>query len=71
MEIGLAGPAFVFAAFGVGVWITVRAMLPDDRAGRVERAWHVLRLSLDRRRTDRRDRRRRDPAACRACRLSR
>lgn len=31
VEIGLAGPAFVFAAFGVGVWITVRAMLPDDR----------------------------------------
>jgi len=32
VEIGLAGPAFVFALFGVGVWITVRAMLPDDRA---------------------------------------
>jgi MFS family permease len=31
VEIGLAGPAFVFALFGVGVWITVRAMLPDDR----------------------------------------
>ena len=33
VEIGLAGPAFVFALFGAGVWITVRAMLPDDRAG--------------------------------------
>ncbi len=31
VEVGLAGPAFVFALFGVGVWITVRAMLPDDR----------------------------------------
>ncbi|HEX8485189.1 MFS transporter [Sphingomonas sp.] len=31
-EIGLAGPAFVFALFGVGVWITVRRMLADDRA---------------------------------------
>lgn len=31
MEIGLAGPAFVFAIFGAGVWITVRTMLPDDR----------------------------------------
>ena len=31
VEIGLAGPAFIFAAFGVAVWITVRAMLPDDR----------------------------------------
>jgi MFS family permease len=31
VEIGLAGPAFVFAVFGVGVWITVRTMLPDDR----------------------------------------
>ena len=33
VEIGLAGPAFAFAVFGVGVWVTVRAMLPDDRAG--------------------------------------
>jgi MFS family permease len=32
VEIGLAGPAFVFALFGVGVFFTVRAMLPDDRA---------------------------------------
>ena len=32
IEIGLAGPAFVFALFGIGVWITVRAMLPDDRS---------------------------------------
>ncbi|PVE59231.1 MFS transporter [Arthrobacter sp. TPD3018] len=31
IEVGLAGPAFVFAVFGVGVWITVRAILPDDR----------------------------------------
>ena len=31
VEIGLAGPAFVFALFGVGVWFTVRHMLPDDR----------------------------------------
>ena len=34
VEIGLAGPAFVFALFGVGVWVTVRRMLPDDRASR-------------------------------------
>lgn len=32
--IGLAGPAFLFAAFGAGVWIAVRLLLPDDRAGR-------------------------------------
>ncbi|WP_443025386.1 MFS transporter [Sphingomonas sp. RB3P16] len=31
VEIGLAGPAFIFALFGIGVWITVRRMLPDDR----------------------------------------
>ena len=31
VEIGLAGPAFIMAAFGLGVWFTVRAMLPDDR----------------------------------------
>ena len=31
VEVGLAGPAFIFALFGVGVWLTVRAMLPDDR----------------------------------------
>lgn len=34
IEIGLAGPAFVFAVFGVAVWITVRTMLPDDRGSR-------------------------------------
>ena len=34
VEIGLAGPAFVFAGFGVGVWITVRMMLSDDRTAR-------------------------------------
>ena len=33
VEIGLAGPAFIFALFGVGVWLTVRRMLPDDRLG--------------------------------------
>ena len=32
-EVGLAGPAFLFAVFGAGVWATVRALLPDDRAG--------------------------------------
>jgi MFS family permease len=31
VQVGLAGPAFVFALFGVGVWVVVRAMLPDDR----------------------------------------
>ncbi len=31
VEIGLAGPAFLFALFGLAVWFTVRAMLPDDR----------------------------------------
>ena len=31
VEIGLAGPAFVFAAFGVAVFVTIRRMLPDDR----------------------------------------
>ena len=31
VEIGLAGPAFVFAALGAGVWLAVRVMLPDDR----------------------------------------
>ncbi len=30
MEIGLAGPAFIFAVFGIVVWVTVRTMLPDD-----------------------------------------
>lgn len=33
VTIGLAGPAFVFALFGVGMWITIRLMLPDDRHG--------------------------------------
>ena len=32
VEIGLAGPAFVFALFGVGVFVAIRRMLPDDRA---------------------------------------
>jgi MFS family permease len=31
IEIGLAGPAFVFAAIGAGVWLAVRLILPDDR----------------------------------------
>jgi MFS family permease len=32
-EIGLAGPAFVFALFGLGMWLTVRRMLPNDAGG--------------------------------------
>ncbi|OWK32202.1 MFS transporter [Sphingomonas mucosissima] len=31
IEIGLAGPAFVFTIFGVAMFLTIRAMLPDDR----------------------------------------
>ena len=31
VEIGLAGPAFAFALFGVGVFVAVRRSLPDDR----------------------------------------
>jgi MFS family permease len=31
IEIGLSGPAFVFALFGIAMFVTVRAMLPDDR----------------------------------------
>jgi MFS family permease len=31
VEIGLAGPAFIMAAFGMLVWLFVRRMLPDDR----------------------------------------
>ncbi len=31
--VGLAGPAFLFALFGFGVWLLVRATLPDDRLG--------------------------------------
>lgn len=30
VEIGLAGPAFLFALFGLSVWIAVRQMLPND-----------------------------------------
>ncbi|MFW2850697.1 MFS transporter [Sphingomonas sp. TX0543] len=30
-EVGLAGPAFIFAAFGLAVFLTVRRILPDDR----------------------------------------
>ncbi|HVF93045.1 MAG TPA: MFS transporter [Sphingomonas sp.] len=36
VEIGLAGPAFVFALFGVVVFFTVRTMLPDDRTPSVD-----------------------------------
>lgn len=32
IEIGLAGPAFVFALFGVAVYVTVARMLPPDGA---------------------------------------
>ncbi len=32
IEIGLAGPAFIFSLFGVGVWIAVRQVLPVDRS---------------------------------------
>ena len=31
VTVGLAGPAFVFAVVGAGVWLAVRLMLPDDR----------------------------------------
>ena len=31
IEIGLSGPAFVFALFGLVVFVTVRRVLPDDR----------------------------------------
>ncbi len=31
VEIGLSGPAFVFALFGLVVFVTVRRVLPDDR----------------------------------------
>ena len=31
VEVGLAGPAFVFALFGLVVFVTVRRVLPDDR----------------------------------------
>ena len=34
--IGLAGPAFIFAIFGLTVWTTVRLALPDDRPRRGE-----------------------------------
>ena len=32
IEVGLAGPAFVFAVFGLIVFVTVRQVLPDDRS---------------------------------------
>lgn len=32
IEIGLAGPAFIFSLFGVCVWIAVRQVLPGDRS---------------------------------------
>jgi MFS family permease len=31
VEIGLAGPAFVFAIFGTAMYVAVRTQLPDDR----------------------------------------
>ena len=31
IEIGLAGPAFIFSLFGICVWIAVRQILPNDR----------------------------------------
>jgi MFS family permease len=31
VTIGLSGPAFLFALFGAGMFVTVRRMLPDDR----------------------------------------
>lgn len=31
VEVGLAGPAFVFALFGLAVFVTVQRSLPDDR----------------------------------------
>lgn len=31
VELGLAGPAFLFALFGIGVFVAVWRMLPDDR----------------------------------------
>ena len=31
LEVGLSGPAFVFALFGLAVFLTVRQVLPDDR----------------------------------------
>ena len=31
VEIGLAGPAFIFSLFGLCVWIAVLRILPDDR----------------------------------------
>ena len=31
VEIGLSGPAFLFSAFGIAVFVAVRRMLPDDR----------------------------------------
>ncbi|WP_404373830.1 MFS transporter [Sphingomonas sp. MMS24-J45] len=36
IEIGLAGPAFIFSLFGVCVWIAVRRILPGDRASATE-----------------------------------
>ncbi len=38
VEIGLAGPAFLFAIFGALVWLLVRRLLPDDRVVVGERA---------------------------------
>ena len=35
IEIGLAGPAFLFALFGIAVWVTVYRVLPNDRGDTV------------------------------------
>lgn len=36
VHIGLAGPAFIFALFGIGVFVAVRRMLPNDADRPVE-----------------------------------
>ena len=45
IELGLAGPAFVFALFGVGVFVAVRRMLPDDRGGGYDPGSHGAALA--------------------------
>ena len=36
IDVGLAGPAFVFSLFGVGVFLTVRRVLPRDGASAID-----------------------------------
>ena len=43
VEIGLSGPAFVFALFGLAVFLTVRRVLPDDRDVAAV-GWHASHL---------------------------